>query len=66
MSGARRWAVTGLAWWRRGMLFHPFIVDPLSRTASCVAGQICQIVVFGVVTRTLTHRRSDAPRCMVD
>ena len=30
-QNARRWAVTGPAWWQRGMLFHPFIVDPLSQ-----------------------------------
>ena len=34
MSGCPAVAVTGLARWRRGMRFHPFIVDPAQPTAS--------------------------------
>jgi hypothetical protein len=43
------------------MLFHPFIVDPLSRQPR-VAGQICQIVVFVVarVRSTVTDGKRAA------
>ena len=35
MSGCPAVGLTGLAWWRRGMLFHPIIVDRSADSLAC-------------------------------